>query len=262
MRNRFGGIAWPFFVDPRDRPVYFQYGNFVHPDNVTNVRDVRRGVRNYRGFISYTTRTIEIEGILKPSAITQAGIRTAIQQLEAGYGFDGRDAGLYHDDGSVSAHYLSSAASISGVRVDQVEFPKDQNTGEYATDRQFRIVLSADFLNSAATLTDFREEIQVSGTGGPRNSVVETISGQPQIHQVNARTVVRARQSGFAAGLRDYPKYPAPLWPVVEEPDKRQQNKGAPKRNGNGYMEYPISWSYSFLSPTPLGGTPHFETKV
>lgn len=242
--------------------MYFQYGSFVHPDNVTNVRDVRRAVRSPRGFISHTTYTLEIEGILKPSTVSQAGIRTAIQQLEAGYGFEGRDAGLFHDDGSLSPHYLSSSGSISGVRVEQVEFPKDQNTGEYATDRSFRIALSADYLNTNLGLVDFREEIQVSGTGGPRNVGVETLTGRPQLQQVNARTLVRARQSGFAVGLQSYPRYPSAVWPAVEEVDKRQQNKGAPKRNGLGYMEYPISWSYSFLSNGPLGGTPHFETRV
>ena len=235
--------------------MYFQYGNYQHADNSVNLTVAKRANQNSRGFTSHVTWQMTLEGVLIPSSASQSQIKSDIQELESAYAFDGRDAGLYHDDGTVSPHFLQSSRTLGGVRVASFEWLKDQQTGEYATGRSFKIMLEADVPGNV-TYQIFTESISVVGTGGPRFVLLETLGGPPQRQKVANRTSVRATQSGRAIGFRQYPPYPRPLWPAVEQVDRRRQDKGSPRNLHGAYIDWPISWSYSFLSHTPLGGIP------
>lgn len=238
--------------------MYFQAGNFTHDSDLVDVSFSSRANRNARGFTGTITDKISLRGTLIPTA-TQAAIRTAIQDLQSAYnlGLSVGDAGLYHDDGTASPYFLSQSASLGGVLVEEMEFPFDGGRGNYATAVDFRITIRAIYPNAGVAYQDFREEIQVVGTGGPRRVLVESLTGTPQEQILVQRTSVTARQTGFAVGLLAYPPYPPPIFPRVEQLDRRQQNKGSPTNVSGTFIDWPISWSYSFLSPTPLGGTPH-----
>jgi hypothetical protein len=236
--------------------MYFQYGNFIHGDGLVNVAHRKRAQRNSRGFVGITTEMLEIEGEISEQD-NQASIRTAIQQLQAGYAFDGFDAGLFHDDGTRSSHYLPSSTSVSGVQVQSIDFPQDARTGEYATGRKFSIVLTAEYANPSVTFQDFKEEIQIIGDGGPRIVGIETLVGVPQLQQTAKRTLVTMRQTGLAVGLTSRPDPPAPIWPQFEQRDKRRVSKGSPVQRGKAFLDWAISWDYSFLSPGPMTGEPN-----
>lgn len=238
--------------------MYFQAGNFVHGSNLVDVSFSIRHNRNARGFTGTVTYLLELRGTLIPTA-TQAAIRTAIDDLLLAYdrGSSIGDCGLYHDDGTASSYYLRASSALGGVLIQEINFPFDGGRGMYATAVDFRLTLRAIYPNTGVVYQDFREEIQVTGTGGPRKILVESLTGVPQEQILTQRTPVTARQSGFAVGLSTYPPYPTPIWPRVEQVERRQQNKGAPTNNAGVFTDYPISWTYQFLSPSPLGGTPH-----
>lgn len=237
--------------------MYFQAGSFQHGSNLVNVRYAARPNRNARGFTATVTKTLELTGTLIAS--TQAAIRTAIQNLEAAYTFGTSigSAGLYHDDGTVSPHFLSVSGALGGVRVESLDFPRDERTGEYATGRRFTIGLSAIYAASNVAYQEYVEEIEVQGTGGPIVGATVTLKGPPKKQILAQRSIVTARQSGRAVGLRAYPPYAAPLWPNDEQLDKRTQKKGSPRNEGGTFLDWPISWAYQFLSVGPLGGEPH-----
>lgn len=239
--------------------MYFQCGNFVHADNLVDVSHSIRQNRNARGFTDYFTHVLSVSGELIPDSPTQATIRTAIEGLLNAYntGASVGLSGLFHDDGTASSHVLNPTNSLSGVLVDAIDFPPDSGTGQYATARGFSITLRAVYPRQNLAYQDFREEIAVSGTGGPRTVLIETISGVPQRQVTAKRTIVTARQSGHAVGLKQYPPYPNPIWPAVEKVDRRQQGKGSPRNDGGTFVEWPITWSYEFESPAPLFGTPN-----
>jgi hypothetical protein len=241
--------------------MYFQYGNYQHAHGEVNLSLTKRANRNARGFTAYTTWTMQLEGTLiavgDTAAEMQASIHAQILALENAYGLDGFDAGLFHDDGSLTPHFLDSSASLGGVRVIGMEFDKDNRDGQYATGRSYRITLEADFPNPAVALQQWTESLRIVGTGGPRTVHLETISGVPQKQVVNQRTIVRATQSGSAVGLRTYPLPPAPLFPGAELVDNREVSKGSPRNLHGAFVDWPINWSYQFEAAGSLNGTPN-----
>lgn len=241
--------------------MHFQYGGYRHSDGEVNLSLTKRTNPNARGFSAYTTWTMQLEGTLigvgETSEDLQADIRAQIYALENAYALDGFDAGLYHDDGSPTPHFLDSSSSLGGVRVAEIEFDKDNGDGQYATGRSYRITLQADFPNPFVTLQQWNETLRIVGTGGPRFVHLETMRGTPQRQLVNQRTIVRATQSGTAVGLRTYPLPPPPIFPAAELADKREFSRGSPRNFHGAFIDWPIQWTYQFESAGPLNGTPN-----
>jgi hypothetical protein len=236
--------------------MYFKYGTFQHDDNTVTLSSVsQRQIYSGRGRRQIERKRLQLSGVLIAS--TQAAIKTAIDELIAAYADDGKDAGLYHDDDSVSSHFLDSSASLGGVRVvSGPSFPRGDGA-EYATGRDFTIVLEADFPVSGEQLSSFQESLRIVGTGGPRFAVVEVLNGLPQPQLVQQRTSVVATQSGRAVALSAYPLVPPPIFPVFELQDRREIGQGSPTLNGNEFVNFPVSWVYHFHAPGPLFARPN-----
>jgi len=241
--------------------MYFQYGGYRHDDGEVNLSLSKRVIRNARGFGAYTTWTMQVEGVLIAEGQTAGELQTSIRQqvaaVESAYSRDGLDAGLFHDDGTPSAHYLDSSASLGGVRLTGIEFDKDNRDGQYATGRSYRITLEADFPNPTVTLQQWHESLRFIGTGGPRFLHVPTLSGLPQKQLVHQRTVVRCTQSGMAIGLRGYPLPPPPIFPAAELVDRREFTRDSPRNLHGAFIDWPIHWTYHFETAGPLVGVPN-----
>ncbi len=234
--------------------MFFKYGTHRHPDNEVNLVTFRQdAVRNARGLVQFTRKTLSIEGVLLAS--TQATIKTAIAAMETAYAVDGKDAALFHDDGTKSPHSLDSNDSIGGVRVRSISFDK-ATAAEYATQRTFRVTLWADFAGQD-NLVQFIESLRFVGTGGPKRVWVQLINGLAQRQQVQARTTQRIVQSGTAIGYVVSPAFPTPIFPQYEHEDRREANIGSPQRDGDDHINYPISWTYHFEAPVALSGRPN-----
>lgn len=219
-------------------------------------------------------KTISIQGEI--IAAGQAAIRTAINGLEAAYAKHGFDAGLYHDDGTPSPHFLDSSQSLTGVRVISLEFPEGDGA-QYATGRSYAITLQADYQptraaaaniggggaggrnveSSNGATTSFQETLQFIGAGGPRKILRETLRGFPITQIAAQRTICRAIQTGSATGLLGAPIAPSPLWPVLEVSEKREVNIIGPQGEGAALLNWGVAWSYQFESPRPLFGRPN-----
>lgn len=224
--------------------MYFQYGNYQHDANSVNLKikqTVEKSARGYRWMVRHTW---DLEFIVGNT--DQATIRSAIQAAEEAYSYDGYDAGLYHDNGSVSAHYLDSNQSFGGVRVVAKSFPKGDQT-EYATLRTCNVTLEAEFIQTAyPNLLELTETIEYTGTGGPRFLLVETATGPVQRQQTNVRTARTATQSGRAVGMTSYPAIIPPFMPANEHVDQRRITKERWIDGPNGAHTFPVSWSYAF----------------
>lgn len=226
-----------------------------------------------RGKPERIRKTIHLSGVL--IATGQEAIRNAINALQAAYSKHGRDAGLYHDNGEPSPHFLQSRTSLTGVRVTSLEFPTGDGT-EYATGRNFQITLQADYLPpvaaasnlggssgggqnvaSGGAATSFQETLQFVGSGGPRRIWRETLRGLPLGQIAAQRTICRAVQTGSATGLLGSPLAPPPLWPGLEVAEKREVQIIGPEREGPTLLNWGVAWSYEFESPRPLFGSPH-----
>jgi len=236
--------------------MYFKYGSYQHPDNEVNLTSfTQRRIYNARGTVERIVKTMQLQGVLIAS--TQTAIKSAIGTLENAYVNDGKDAGLYHDDGTPSHHFLDSSQSLSGVRVLSLDYPKSDGA-EYATQRAYTITLEAVFpVSGGDNLLAFNETLRIVGTGGPRIATIETLTGSPQVQTINQQTKVLAQQFGRAIGLLQYPSAPAPLFASVEHQDRREITQGSPTFEGGRFTNYEISWAYHFESPGPLFARPH-----
>ncbi|ANS03305.1 hypothetical protein [uncultured Mediterranean phage uvDeep-CGR2-KM19-C37] len=236
--------------------MYFKYGSYQHDDNTVTLASVsRQAIFSPRGRRQIMRERLQISGVIIAS--TQATIKSAVDALEAAYADDGKDAGLYHDNDSVSSHFLDSSASLGGVRVvSGPSYPKGDGA-EYATGRDFTVVLEADFPESGEELTSFQETLRIVGTGGPRFAIVEVLNGLPQSQIVQQRTSVVATQSGRSVGLTAYPFVPPPIFPVFEIQGRRDISTGSPTLNNTVHTNWPVSWVYHFHAPGPLSALPN-----
>ncbi len=234
--------------------MYIKYGSFQHEDNDTSIVVSKRRIRDRRGRHSITRHRYVVRGELLAS--TQATIKTKIAALENAYSIDGRDFGLYHDDGTVSGHFLDSSQAIGGTRVVSLTYPEGEGA-EYATTRTYQIELEGDVLHDGG-LELFEETVDIRGDGGPRTVLIETLSGPPVLQQTNARTIVRATQSGMAIGRAGLVSPPTPLWPrPIYKPEQSSMSRRSPQRFNNEFLNYTVRWNYVFESPVPLSGRPN-----
>jgi hypothetical protein len=78
----------------------------------------------------------------------------------------------------------------------------------------------------------------------------------PQKQKIYTYSTYSATQRGEVVGYRAYPQVPNAIFPnaLMKAPVIERQS---PRRRGNGYEEFPVSYTYEFQSATPLVGKPN-----
>lgn len=189
---------------------------------------------------------------------TQADIRTAIIALQGAYSIQNQPWGLYHDDGTTSAHYLGTQSLVRPLRVVQPPSFPDSDGAEYATKRTYSIQLEAEyFWDGTPQVLEWSESVSITGTGGPIKVVVPTLIGNPIQQQLTNTSVVRAVQQGSAVGWTAYPTeaVPPPYWPQYELVHLRENaTQSGVRSSGFVATQFPLSWKYTFESAQPLIG--------
>lgn len=243
------------------------YGTFTHPANEVTLSSVAvQRVRNPRGFTYILRKRIQIAMVIVldtsslSTAQAQTALRTAIQARQVAYSLDGQSFIFKHDDGTTSAHYLDNATSIGGVRVVDDNFPKG-DAAEYATQRTYTVTLEADYPVSSGSLMQFQETIEITGTGGPRKIIIETLNGDAQEQIVNQKTKVMITQRGSAIGHLSYPvdAISGPVSPEAERQDRRQVSYGSPTAMNGAFINWPVNWTYYFEFTQPAGAFPNYK---
>lgn len=227
------------------------YGNYAHPDNEANVSISRVGLEAEDGFVYGYTETWNITGILHGD--TDADLFKAMNDLLDAYSLQGRD--LIWKKGDTVMHQLLSQNTLTGTKVSTLpHFPKNTG-GELTTFRTYNIVVEAEvpFVSFDAEADDFEplilkfeENINRTGTGGPKVAFLPTLTGKYQKQQLTQSSTITIVQSGMKVGLGGYPIPNLPLWPDDEHQERRQINQAATRRRNGVDLEYPIHWSYTF----------------
>jgi len=233
--------------------MFLQYGSYIHDTNEAAVTISRVAQFTDGGLPQGYRETWQIRGILQ--AATSDLLTVSINRLKLAYLIQDRNLGLFFDNGAPTSHGMLSAQTIGGVRViEGPSFPVGEGA-EYSTFRSYEITVEAEFRTLLVGLLAWTESI-VFGGGGPRFILQQPLQGMPVRQRVAEATPYTAQQSGAAVGNSSYPVPSAPLWPADEHRDQRRIELGQPRRHGNRYSEYPISWSYSFEAAAPLIGLP------
>ena len=201
-----------------------------------------------------------ISQLATPSA-TIADIKAKTAACEAIFATENKTLRLTDDSGTDTAHVLDNSTTEGGVRIlEPPSYPVGRGT-EVVTHRTVTVVLSATLIDDISdietgNILSFQESIDWEASGTERD-VIKTLRG-PGVPQTTCQIVpTRVRQSGTAVGLRSHPDRPPPIWPTALMRSRPTFRKQSPKRRGADHSEYPIRWSYDYVSPYDLAGSPN-----
>ena len=206
-------------------------------------------------------RTWQINGRLNNPTGSLATMTKRIRAMEAAFALDNQDLILYAPTGERTAHALLNADCIGGTKVTVAPSYPDSQGAQYVTYRDFTVTVQGlvPIAGDRSPLKSFQESIQFSG-GGPLTHHLEPLVGAPIKQLGKQQTVYRAVQSGSAVGILARPNLLAiapPIWPGQEVRPLRTITPGTPKRQGNTFIDWPISWQYTFEAATELVGEPN-----
>lgn len=234
--------------------MYLKFGDYRHDDHEVTVSIDAQALNNDDGDRYLTAWTWRIAG--RKEADTFSALMASLRALETAYQDWDKDVRLHAADGTV-VHELTTGNSVSGVRVlSPVHYPVGEGA-QASTFRDYAVVVGAEYQDGpgANPLRSFQETLSFAG-GGPVRDVVECVDAPAQEQVLRRHSAYRATQSGTAVGLTDYPFFPPPLFP-----DKLQfapqVTRGSPRLRNGEYTDWPVSWSYTYVSGTPLVGLPN-----
>lgn len=239
--------------------VKVRYGSFYHDVAEAAVSITAENVRN-EAEQHYETR---YRWVIKARALADnaTDLQTKVDAIVAAYSQDGQDLAITLPDGTTdSSRTLLSSQTVGGVRVIQPpHFPDLSGGPAMITGLDVVVVLEGDVpVSGGAAWLSFNEQITFTG-GGPRFGYIETLTGTPQAQTWRQQTIYRATQSGRIVGYMAYPVPPAPIWPT-QQVMAGTATPGNPRRRRGVYTDFPLSYSYSFESASPLIGQPHIWT--
>jgi hypothetical protein len=200
------------------------------------------------------THAVNITGAIVEA--DQATLLSKLAALEDAFSAGGDDFVMQPPGGS-TAYQLLSSDTLGGVRIaTPVSYPEGRGT-EFVNRRTFNLALEADIATPAASsyIVSYSETISYTGNGGARVALLEPLNGNPIAQQTHEKTICRAVQSGNAVGFSAAPSVPAPMFGSPLN-DKYNVSYGTPKKTGDAYTHYPVSWSYQFESASPFTITP------
>jgi hypothetical protein len=228
------------------------YGSYEHADTECTLQIHKDALENPGGQQYGERVTWNIRGQLH--AADTAALVSAIRALEAAYSQWYQD--LVFRDGALTVFELANRGSLTGVKIiKRPSFPNLEGA-QLTTYVDYEIVATADYpVSTQNPLKAFSETLVFSG-GGPRRTAVECVNVPPQEQVLTAFTAYRAIQSGQAVGLTDYPLVPPPLFPGKLEETPEIQRVG-PRLQNSVHTDFSVSWTYRYISATPLFGLPN-----
>jgi hypothetical protein len=178
-------------------------------------------------------------------------ITDRLSEIINAFAVDGKDIGLYHDDGSPTVHYLQSdhPFNMTGNQVLYTSFPQTED-GEYASGRKFQIAIGAEIIDAEQNLVEYNDSIQLVGNAGPVWAwpYNDTWGFQPEI--ISPTSMQRIIHTGEAVGMVNYITPPAPFYlPPFEDNTRRTVVWGSPRRTPQGFTEYVTRWQYTYRLP-------------
>jgi hypothetical protein len=229
---------------------------YLFPFAAVNIVDRREQNRAMSEKLYSYTHIFECDGWIYPSVEgDQLSVSIAMQELIDALSIQNQDLVFFDDDGVITATILQNRTSISGVKIEVgPDFPENMG-GEYNVQRRFRFRASAEYAypNTKNLLLEFNESLQFSG-GAPKFVVRPAVEGFGQRQLAVQVMPYLCTQTGFAIGYTDYPQISQvapPKFPrsLLEAPEIVKET---PKRRGQGYQNFKISWIYRFGDIIPL----------
>lgn len=232
-----------------------KYGNYAFQANSLIPRMTIAAVKNSHNQVYAYRQRVTITGSFLGSNTTDITAQTIAMQKAVVIPF--QNLAYFDNNGALTAYVLTNFGSLTGVQlVEPVDFNGVDGYID-VTAKKFTMAFEATYPapNTALTLLDFRETLTFVG-GGPTRVCKRAVNTTPQLQMPYQYTEYYVTQQGSAVGFRAEPTIPPPLWPNFEMGDQRQISETSPQPSGLIYTNFPVSWTYRFVSPNPLLGNP------
>ncbi len=232
------------------------YGSYVHPPGECVVSISYAVSASDSGLPVEEVHTWQIDGTLQGTGPADLAAQSAALRLAYTPWF--RSAS-FMAPGGVVINTLPNAGSLSGVRVTGPPSFPGGGPGDLATQRAFRITLSATYAvgieggGGEPAIKEFRQSISRSG-GGPKRGMVELVTGPPVPYTYSDASIFYATQSGSAIGTAAYPVPPAAIWPTALVAAEITHSR--PRLENGFFRDYGVTWSYRFEGPAAFAGSP------
>lgn len=252
---------------------FVSYGSLNHPPGTVDCAVRFDAIENEgEQIVSYKARA-DIKGTLisqaASNADSQANLTAQINAIQQAY-VNGGDLILRLNDGSQAPSSILNSKTLGGTRVVTRPSFLELKGAQWVTYLTWTAAIEAELptIVGNSALWSFEESLSFHGTGGPATDVLDCVQGLPVPQTLNQFTAMIAVQEGRAVGYLGPPLLGGPkgamppLWqPPIEQQQFRFILPGSPRRTGSGinttYKHYPITWRYTFKSPTPFDGEPH-----
>jgi len=239
--------------------IRLKYGDHSHELSDAAVSISRVGEFNDAG-VAYANRVVwRIQGRLEGD--TQAAITTNINALEDAYNKQNQDISLQFDDGTNTAHAITIKDTLDGIRVSAAPSYPIGEGAEYATFRNYTIVVEAlvktSQLNSA--LVTWTETVSTSG-GNPRDVVIETLNTLPIIQRTANATAFIVTQQGRAVGLDGWPEFPTFVLAnaaILRNGRSRRSPRDVLVGSRRYRSFWEVTWNYVFADVRIQAALPH-----
>lgn len=169
----------------------------------------------------------------------------------------GKDFVVYLPGGTKKSQLsLYAKNSIGGVRIVSTTPAESLKNAGYVTWLPFSFSLEAEYpaANAGQLIREWTESITYSSPD--REDWLLCLHGPHQKQQVREFPFYMATQAGRAVGYLGYPSPASPIWPNAWVNFDEQPTLETPKSRGNGFVDFPVSWSWRFKSDQKLIGSP------
>lgn len=234
----------------------FKVGSDFHPVDEASLASMTiREIKSPRGFRDRLRHQLFVRGEVQ--AASELALDAPISGLINRYSSNYVDAGLCHNDGTPTPHFIATAdpLNLTGNHIVYRSWPKDTE-GEYANARTFAVMIEADFDAGESGLHDFSESLTFDGDAGPIYDAHVTRVGPPNLYLVAQQTPQRIIQSGYAVTYDAFYLAPSPIFLGLPHYKRPVIQYVTPKFQGQQYRYYVTKWTYFMLAGTAQTGSP------
>jgi hypothetical protein len=236
--------------------VYIKYGNFQFEPWEASLSSVSiQALYSPRRFKQ--TQIIQMTVTGDVVATGQYNVGTRLAQIRDAIAVDGKDFGLYHDNGTPTVHFLESnnPLNLTGNQIAGKFFPADEGA-EYISGRQFGFVVKAEIDDAETPLTEYRDTIKATGDCGPIFRWDNTEAGL-RVEKLTPNSYQHVIHEGFARTNVPWFFPPAPYY---DRPfhlgHLREIAYIGPDRYPQGFKGYTTQWKYHYILPIDTFNTP------
>ena len=232
--------------------MFLRYGNYSHGVGECSVVIQKEGIFSACGQPDGVRERWNIQGCLH--ANDQAGITTAIRNLQLAYDHQKKDIALYIGSGTLTSHSMNSSTLRGGTRVVvPPSFPEGRGA-EYSTFRNYTIVVEGIRPDNNVGLLTWGETFNWTGTGGVVWGYLQGVSGEPEQQRFQQLSTAMLVQSGQAVGHLVYPAVSPPIMPGPAEHENRRKITQVLAPDNSERRR--VTWSYTFETLLPITGSP------